>query len=191
MRAHRHTHKHPPGPPNPSSCRAVKAFALPLLCPGLSALPQAPPCRAGLDPLRAPTCSCDARGARRAPSPTQGSPLAPGGHRGLPPWGNSWGGGSHEPWSSQGPSLAPPYIPPLCREVSACGSGTRQGREGTPTWGPRQHPLILPCQHPPQHTAPPAVGAGSRPQPPPRSSAAVMFRLEDNVLEIIALIKKG
>lgn len=102
-----------------------------------------------------------------APSPMQGSPPAPGGHRGLPPWGNSWDGGSREPWSSQGPSLAPPHTPPLCREVSACRSGTRQGREGTPTWGPQRHPSILPCQHPPQHTAPPAVGASSRPQPPP------------------------
>lgn len=85
----------------------------------------------------------------------------------------------------------PPWLTPFTASgVSARRSGTRQGREGTPPGDPGDTPPTLPCRRPPQHVASLAAGASSRPQPP-RSSAAVMFRLEDNVLEIIALIKKG
>lgn len=63
-------------------------------------------------------------------------------------------------------------------------------KEGTPTWGPRGHPTLL-RQCPPWHMVPPAVGANSCPPAPPAAAQPRCLDLEDNVLEIIALIKKG
>lgn len=57
----------------------------------------------------------------------------------------------------------PHFIPPLCTEVSACRSGTRQGREDTLPGDPGDSPPSLPCRHPPRHAVPPAAGAGSSP----------------------------
>lgn len=83
-----------------------------------------------------------------APSPTQGSPPAPGGHRGLPPWGNSWDGGSHERGHPKDPPW--PLLTPHPFAGRSLPAGLGQGRagRGPPPGDPSDTPPSCPASIP-------------------------------------------
>lgn len=91
------------------------------------------------------------------------------------------------PRTLPGPSSHPtPLQGGLCLPV-----WDKAGQGGDPHLGTPATPLHPALPASPAAHSPSSCGCQLPPPAPPRSSAAAMFRLEDNVLEIIALIKKG